>query len=100
MKDKSGRELQAGDLIVYGHLLGRCAGLQYGKVLEAKTARRSSWDKTMVERVRIRGVGSDWREPKLLSRDSTLSFGDRILKLWREQVEPRVLNLLDGVASP
>jgi hypothetical protein len=38
MRDKSGRELEPGDFIVYGHALGRCAGLRYGVVLEVRTA--------------------------------------------------------------
>ncbi len=34
--DKSGREINIGDYIVYGLALGRCAALRFGKVLDIK----------------------------------------------------------------
>ena len=34
--DKTGTEIKEGDFIVYGHALGRCAGLRIGKVLAIK----------------------------------------------------------------
>lgn len=114
--DKSGRDLKAGDLIVYGHALGRCAGLQYGLVLEVLEPRTErSWAETpdLIPRIRVQGVDrSDnyqgqqlgWMKnqtvpdhpPKLL-KASVLTFSSRILKLSRDQVPPDVLALTDAV---
>jgi hypothetical protein len=106
--DKSGRLIQPGDLIVYGHALGRCAGLQYGKVLAVNWKdervydyRTNKWDEdARVPHFTVQGVDQDWshEEPKLLKRKGTLQFGDRILVVEREQVPMTVLELLDSVS--
>lgn len=95
IKDKSGRELKAGDYIVYGHALGRCAGLRYGVVIDIKEARDSWTDKKKMH-LRVRGVDDDWggQKPELLSKDSTLQFGDRILRINPSQMPEKVLAIL------
>lgn len=87
-KDKSGLVINVGDLIVYGHALGRCAGLQYGKVLGmAKT------------RLAVQGVDDHWKghAPKLNVRKGAVAYGERTLVITREQVPPAILKLLDTV---
>lgn len=101
MFDKAGRELNPGDLIVYGHNLGRCAGLRYGVIIKIYTAIESWTDKGKVH-ARVRGVDDDWSggdRPALLSKDSTLQFGSRILKLTEEQIPEKVLKLLSQVKN-
>ena len=44
-KDKCGKVLTSGDFIVYGHALGRCAGLRYGKVIDVKFPKESTYGK-------------------------------------------------------
>jgi hypothetical protein len=104
MKDKAGRSLEPGDYIVYGHALGRCAGLRYGMVInvyEPKDDGYGWWPgkaegKKKVH-VRVRGVDDDWQQKsfKLLSKDSTLQFGDRILRISSAQMPKEVLELLN-----
>lgn len=95
LKDKSGRTLEPRDYIVYGHALGRCAGLRYG-IVKAIYGAGTHWDGGQKIHARIRGVDDDWqqKEFKLLTKDSTLQFGDRILKVTEKQMPPEVLTLL------
>lgn len=103
-KDKAGHLLQPGDLIIYGHALGRCAGLQYGKVVAIQRAKnRYGWDDNVAEehlkvKIKVQGVDTDWKsqEPKLLRR-SVLEFNERVLRITRDQVSKEVLSLLDTV---
>lgn len=101
--DKSGRKLSAGDLIVYGHALGRCAALQYGKVLEIRWSKPKYDFETAQPKVKVQGMylpdNWDREDPPKLLKPSTLAFGSRILILSREQVEPRVLAILDEVKT-
>ncbi len=71
MKDKIGQEIKVGDLIAYGHALGRCAGLRIGKVLEAGP------------KLVVWGVDDDWsrEKPRLLSKKSRLFYPDRCVVL-------------------
>jgi hypothetical protein len=96
-KDKVGNELQPGDLIIYGHALGRCAGLRYGKVLYAKES-KSAWSDKTKNNLRVQGVDDDWSHMKPeLAKPGTLQFSTRILKVRRDQIPANVLALLDGV---
>lgn len=93
MKDKSGRELQVGDIIVYGHALGTCASLQYGIIKEIKSPKNIY--NASREHARVRGTDQDWHKlAKLRNKDGTLQYGERILKVWAEQVPSEVLALL------
>lgn len=98
-KDKAGVYIFKGDLIVYGHNLGRCAGLRYGKVLDI-IVKRADWRcETDTVKLKVRGVDDDWdsREAELLSRVSYLQFNGRVLRVSREQVPGHIVNLLDAV---
>jgi hypothetical protein len=93
MKDKAGINLKSGDLIIYGHALGRCAGLQYGKILEI--VHTKTWNDKPIEKVRVQGVDTDWdfEKPRLL-RPSCLQFSERILKITQNQMPKEIRELL------
>lgn len=102
MDDKAGNPLMPGDIIVYGHNLGRCAGLRYGKVIKITTKPDPHAYKDpskTITKVTVHGVDDDWthRGPELLSKKSTLEFSKRMLKVDRHQVPKELLDLLDTV---
>lgn len=102
MKDKSGKDIKPGDIIVYGKALGRCAGMQYGKVLyitlsDNKYHYIGSGHPRKVEKVRFVGIDDGWYEGKSLQKPSTLEFSERILVVSRKQVNAQALKLLDGI---
>ena len=79
--DKLGTPITKGCYIVYGHALGRCAGLRLGKVLDVKRVAtdysgQSPW------RIRVQGVNDDWAfKPPALCKPGTLQFPSRIVVL-------------------
>lgn len=103
-KDKCGRRLVPGDLIVYGHALGRCAGLQYGKVLSVQLKKADDYrDGPRPTCVTVQGVDDEhWAakpgEWKLL-RKGTLWFSSRVLRVTRDQVPGEALALLDAATE-
>jgi ribonuclease HI len=89
VEDKIGKEIRVGDLIVYGHALGRCAGLRIGEVLEIK-------DSKLV----VQGVDAEWREnPRLLSKRSTLSYPDRCAVVDWGDCRPEIRQVLIEAAE-
>jgi hypothetical protein len=102
MKDKAGHELRSGDYIVYGHNLDRSAALRYGIVIEIYEPENAyGWwpgkDKGLKKtHARIRGVDCEGWDSKavLLTKDSTLQFGDRILRIGNSQMPEQALKLL------
>lgn len=92
MKDKCGVPLEGGDYIVYGHALGRCAGLRYGLVLEAND-----------DSIKIIGYNDDWPGSKygdhLLSKPSRLVFPGRILRIYSSQVPEHIQLALGEYAA-
>lgn len=93
--DKAGREIKAGDLIVYGHNLGRCAGLRYGRVVAVTLSKEERY-RDRIPKLRIRAVDDDWgcKDVSLLAKDSFLSYGNRVLKVTEDQIPSEVLALL------
>jgi hypothetical protein len=93
--DLAGREVRVGDFIVYGSLLGRCAGLQFGRVLDIKSREErlfyGSREKKTVWRIKVQGVSD---EPSLL-RPGTLMYPDRILCI-NEIIPAKLKELLLG----
>jgi len=80
-KDKLGREIVVGDFIVYGHALGRSAGLRIGKVLDV-THKPGRYPSDSPWRIRVQGVDDDWARagvdrPLELCRPGTLQFPER-----------------------
>lgn len=94
--DKAGNEIKIGDFIVYGHALGRCAGLRYGKVLEFKETEISPWNKNKTTHLKVIGVDDDWIESiRLNERPGTLQFPEsRVLIVSENQIPARFLELL------
>lgn len=103
MKDKAGNVIEPGCYIIYGHNLGRCAGLRYGKVLEVVPEPPydptiPSWDDNRPKAgVVVIGIDDDWdhRSAELLSKKSKLWFNDRMLVLADWQVPERYKELLE-----
>jgi len=92
VRDKVGRHIKAGDIIVYGHAFRRRAGLRIGKVLKVNTDR----DKATFT---VMGVDDDWerREPKLNCRKGELLYSTRIIVLEPCQIPKSHKKLLDEV---
>jgi hypothetical protein len=92
--DKLGREIKPGDYIVYGHLLGRCAGLKVGKVVVIKPVPKDQFGES---RITVMGVDDGWgdRKPRLDSKKGTLQFPDRILVVEKSSLPKKYLDLLD-----
>jgi hypothetical protein len=95
--DKLGQEITAGSFVVYGHALGRCAGLRIGKVLSIiayPEARR----KDERFRIRVRGIDDDCGscQSKACETDGILKFPDRIVVLDDAIVPTLYRKLLEG----
>jgi len=95
--DKLGQEVGVGDCIIYGHALGRCAGLRIGKVLKIikKTIDNdylSPW------RITVQGVDDDWdhNEPSLC-RKGTLQFPKRIMRVDTNTLPDNIQELLRNI---
>jgi hypothetical protein len=96
-KDKSGKVLKAGDYIIYGHAIGRCAGLKYGKVVGIKPGNPNSYSQSSTT-LRVQGLeDNQWNDEISLSRKSTLQFQERVLKIERSQLPEESARLLDTV---
>jgi hypothetical protein len=111
--DKTGRPLKEGDFIIYGHALGRCAGLQYAKVLAITIGKRGYLEEPVIK-LRVQGVDLDdnfdfedkeWtRERKKspgyervhLLKPSTLAFPSRVLRVTKDQIPVDVFKLLNA----
>lgn len=95
VKDKFGTLIKPGCYIVYGHALGRCAGLRIGKVLSVQS-KKKSWSHESEYSITVQGVDDDWsfKGMRLTARRGTLLFGDRIIVLAPEQVPEAYRNLL------
>lgn len=99
VKDKIGQPLTVGDYVVYGHALGRCAGLRIGKILKIYEAVENYSNKKSIH-FTVMGVDDDhptlW-PAALCERRGTLMFHDRIMKLSAETVPQEIKNLLEPV---
>jgi len=96
-RDKAGREIEVGDFIVYGHNLGRCAALRYGRVL-AINEKEDRYNRRATLHYTVIGVRDAFRglrvAPVLCERTGTLQFGDRILVIEPSQMPTPVWELL------
>ncbi len=92
--DKCGKEILIGSYIVYGHNLGRCAGLKFGKVINIEDYKpNTSCDKSV--RIKVIGVDDDWNFniPKIC-KAGTLMYSNRIIVLPFEILPEYAKNLL------
>ena len=99
VKDKSGREIKINDYIVYGHALGRCAGLKYGKVLAFKEFETFHINKDKKIGLSVIGIDDDWssQKPELGKRKGFLQFPEeRVLIVSLDQLPKGYKELLDN----
>lgn len=102
--DKLGQNIEVGNYIVYGRVLGRGAGLRIGKILAIKTKNDYTYNNintyTTVHHFTVIGVNDGWdhHEPKLLTKKSTLLFNTRIIVLKPEMLPHKIKTLLDSYA--
>jgi hypothetical protein len=99
-KDKLGQPVNVGDIIAYGHALGRCAGLRIGRILRlqepdpnaSRWAVRANWRATVI------GIDDDWEQnaPKLNTRTGTLMFPNRWLVLRAADLPRTHFDLLES----
>jgi hypothetical protein len=110
--DKAGREVLPGDFIVYGHALGRCAGLQYGRVLAILPPTRDRYAGECAK-LRVRGVdandnylgysnyASTYKANTVeLMNSGTLAYPSRVLKVEPHQIPEAVLRMLEQIEVP
>jgi hypothetical protein len=93
MKDKTEKsEIVVGSYIVYGHALGRCAGLKFGRVVKIDTYNDYF-------RYWVIGVDDDWypRNNAQLSKMGRLQFEDRIIVLPFEMLPIYAQELLRDI---
>jgi hypothetical protein len=99
--DAAGAEVKAGDFVVYGVLLGRSAGLSFGRVLEVRviTGNPRAWD-SMAQRdqprVKVQGVQISFGDPQLKAPGTLLFPETRMLVIEREKVPTKLLKMLEG----
>jgi hypothetical protein len=100
--DKSGNPIEVGTYIVYGHALGRCAGLRFGKVLGIKRKPKPSYREfhSLDSQWSITVIGYDddslMRRDKACDRAGTLGFPDRILVIPKEWLTEEIRSALDS----
>jgi hypothetical protein len=96
-RDKRGQEIVPGDYIVYGHALGRCAGLRFGKVLKISEV-EPTWRGQSPWRIKVQGVDDDWAgSPPFLCKPGTLQFPNRIVVLAASQLPFEIFQMLCDV---
>lgn len=99
--DKLGQSIAVGSYLVYGHAMGRSAGLRIGRVLAVKRNEPVAWgsehDRAGAWRIRVQGVDDDWthRAPELC-RPGTLQFPERTIVVQPEQVPAAIRALLES----
>ena len=98
--DKVGQPIHVGDVIAYGHALGRCAGMRIGMVLKLAVV-EPQFSHESPHRITVIGVNDDWERspPKLLSKSSTLLYPNRTVVIPRERVPFEYLTILDVFRS-
>jgi hypothetical protein len=113
MKDVADNQVEVGDIIVYGTLLGRSASLQFGLVTKVYTVEDTVYDSVLgtdgfykhtrrkidAPRVNVRGAKNNWNRGYQLLNNGTLQFSNRMLKVSRDMVPSEVLELFDGFSA-
>jgi len=93
-KDKSGRNVHPGDLIVYGVSYGHSPGLSYGKVQAIVKAKRS-YPEGLIK-IRVHGADRHFSDRvRVNTKPGVLQFSERVLLVSREQVPADILAELD-----
>jgi len=96
--DKLGHEVYVGDDIIYGHNLGRCAGLRIGRVLKIRMERDGIHNDLISWKITVQGVDDDWdhNEPSLC-RKGTLQFPKRIMRVDTNTLPDNIQELLRNI---
>ncbi len=100
VKDKVGNEIKVGCFIVYGHALGRCAGLRIGKVLRINMREPPKFvaNQDPDPSFTVMSVNDMVGFPiGLMHKKGTLYFPSRIIVLEPNQVPEAYKALLDPV---
>lgn len=83
--DKLGVPIEVGSCVIYGHAMGRSAGLRVGKVLSVGVEEVKYGERTCS--IRVRGIDDDWNCPGLTKcKPGTLRFSKRILVIPSESL--------------
>lgn len=92
--DKTQRsKIEVGSYVVYGHALGRCAGLKFGKIIKIDELEGAY-------RYFVVGVDDDWDfETPKLSKRGILQFENRIIVLPFEMLPEYAQKLLNDVQA-
>lgn len=96
--DRCGTPLQAGDFIVYGYMYATSPSLKFGKVLAVREGNSLTIESN--SSLSIQGVEDRyWIQDQEISlcKKSTLQYSERILKIERNQLPKKHLELLDTV---
>jgi hypothetical protein len=96
MNDKCGQEIKAGDYIVYGHALGRCAALKFGKVIRVIDRGTEAEDRFSLHVIGINDNLLSFGMVELTKR-GTLLYGERIIVLPFEMLPDYAKTLLEPV---
>lgn len=94
-RDVLGNEIKEGDYIVYGAAKGRCAGLNIGRVKEAKGTGRIRASGVVVSWGKYAAAGTGWGyadNPK--RRDVFLAYPERICVIPESSVSAELKELL------
>lgn len=97
-KDKAGRVIKQGDLIVYSVSYGRSPGLSYGKVLDIVES-KSEWTAKKTK-VKVWGVDKPWSPggaPTKNTKPGLLEYSQRMLIVTRDQIPEDILTKLDAI---
>ena len=98
-KDKSGRVIKRGDIIVYAVSYGRSPGLSYGRVLDIVKA-KSEWARTKIK-VKVMGVdqaySGGWHAN---TKPGLLEFSQRMLIVDALQVPTPAFEKLMSIDMP
>lgn len=106
-RDKIGQEITVGSFVVYGHALGRSAGLKIGRVLDIKSGptdagywRNEHEPPPPSWRIRMVGLDDHWcygAMPKRLTR-GTCQFPDRMCVISADALARPIFEALAGAA--
>lgn len=95
-KDKSGKVVNKGDIVVYAVAYGRSPGLSYGKVVNITESKREALEKKT--KLKTWGVDAAWSSAfRKNTKAGFLEFKERVLVVDRSQVPEGALAILDKI---